>query len=215
MPEKLFGKVLKKYFLDCLWLFLPKLLSVNNIAIFASGTGTNAARIIDFFRDHDQVAVSLIVSSRMEVKVVQVAKDNSIECIVLNKLEFRETTHLLDTLRDHNIDFIVLAGFLWLVPAYLIEAYPNRIVNIHPALLPKYGGKGMYGSNVHKAVLEASERESGITIHYVNEKYDEGAIVFQARCDINENDTPETLAARIHELEHEHYPAVIENLLGN
>ena len=187
---------------------------MHNICIFASGSGTNAEAIIQFFADNPQVKVCLIVSSRKDAYVLKRAENHQIPSLVLDRNAFRETDKLLGNLKDRDVDFIILAGFMWLVPTYLVAAYPNRIVNIHPALLPKYGGKGMYGSHVHEAVISAGEKESGITIHFVNENYDEGAIIAQATCEVTPEDTPESLAEKIHKLEHQHFPRVIEEVIS-
>lgn len=188
-------------------------LKTKNIAVFASGAGSNAKKIIEHFTNNSTVRVALIVCNNPQAGVLNIAADNNIPVVMVNRKGFVEDTITLNELQLHNIDLIVLAGFLWMVPKYLIEAYPNSIINIHPALLPKYGGKGMYGENVHKAVIEAGEKESGITIHYVDEHYDNGDIIFQATCEVKPGDTPQALAQRIHALEHEHYPTVIEKLL--
>ena len=188
---------------------------MTNICIFASGGGTNAEAIISYFTDHSKIRVGLIISSKKDAYVLERADNYQIPTHVLDRSSFHETSELLGVLKDFNIDFIVLAGFMWLVPAYLIEAYPNKIVNIHPALLPKYGGKGMYGSHVHLAVIAAREKESGITIHFVNEQYDDGAIIAQATCVVDEDDTTDSLAEKILKLEHEHYPKVIEGVLSS
>ena len=188
---------------------------MTNICIFASGKGTNAEAIIKHFSIHPEIKVKLILSSRHDAFVLQRASHHHIDSCVLERVSFRETTELLGVLENFNIEFIVLAGFMWLVPSYIVHAYPNKIVNIHPALLPKYGGKGMYGSNVHEAVIAAGEKESGITIHYVNERYDEGAIITQETCVVAPDDTPGSLAEKIHALEHEHYPRAIESVLSS
>jgi formyltetrahydrofolate-dependent phosphoribosylglycinamide formyltransferase len=188
--------------------------AVKNIAIFASGAGSNAKRIIEHFSNSTSVKIALIVCNNSKAGVLQVAAENNIPVMLVNRKGFFETEASLDELKLHNISLVVLAGFLWMIPGYLIKAYPGRIINIHPALLPKYGGKGMYGGNVHKAVIEAGEKESGITIHYVDEHYDNGDIIFQAKCEVKETDTPDSLAERIHRLEHEHFPAVIGKLLN-
>ena len=186
---------------------------MKRIALFASGNGSNAEKIILHFEGCQQVVVSLIISSKADAFVIKRAKNHEIPSIVLSKDLFTQTDKLLEVLNKYHIDFIVLAGFLWLIPPYLIRAYPNSIINIHPALLPKYGGKGMYGMNIHRAVIDAKEEESGITIHYVNEEYDDGKILFQKSCAIDLTDTPESLAEKIQHLEHEHFPDVIEQLL--
>ena len=168
---------------------------------------------VDFSLKRESARVVLILSNKKDAGVHQRAASLSIPSVSFSREDFCENGRVLQILRDYEIDFIVLAGFLWLVPSDLILAYPKRIVNIHPALLPKYGGKGMYGLNVHRAVIENGEKESGITIHYVNDHYDEGNIIFQARCPIDAGDTPESLAEKVHLLEYEYFPKVIENLV--
>jgi phosphoribosylglycinamide formyltransferase-1 len=189
--------------------------SVKNIAILASGAGSNAQKILEHFSDRMDIAVRLIVSNKQEAGVLNIAKVASIDTFVVTRDSFYATTDLLVELDKRNIDFIVLAGFLWLIPPYLIQHYPDRIINIHPALLPKYGGKGMYGHFVHEAVHLAKETHSGITIHYVNEKYDEGSIVFQERCEILPSDQPEDIARKVQVLEHSYYPTVIDQLVSS
>ena len=184
-----------------------------NIAIFASGTGSNAAKIIEYFRDHSTISISLIVCNRPGAGVVTIAANNRIPVLLIEKERFFRGDAYFSELKNFQTDFIVLAGFLWKIPAIILKAFHNRIVNIHPALLPKYGGKGMYGSHVHQAVIENHEPESGITIHYVDEHYDNGDIIFQISCPVVENDSPKTLAERIAKLEHKYYPEVIERLL--
>lgn len=186
---------------------------IKNVAIFASGEGTNAQTIIDYFKSSQKVKIALVVSNKSTANVLNRAKNNNIPTLIIDKHSFSETNDVIDVLKKSNIDLIVLAGFLWMIPENLIKAFPNKIVNIHPALLPKFGGKGMYGMNVHKAVIEAKEKESGISIHFVNEKYDEGKIIAQYKCEVLENDTAESLAQKIHQLEHEHFPKVIGNIL--
>jgi phosphoribosylglycinamide formyltransferase-1 len=186
----------------------------KSIVIFASGSGTNAENIIRFFGQKEGVSVPLILSNRKDAYVHNRANSLGVNSQTFSREEFR-SPDFVEQIQDTGADLIVLAGFLWLIPPYLIDAYPDRIINLHPALLPKYGGKGMYGMNVHRAVIENQEKESGITIHYVNEKYDEGNIIFQARCPLEPNDTPETLAARIHRLEYKHFPEVIEKVLNS
>lgn len=184
----------------------------QHIAVFASGTGSNAQKIIDHFNAADRGAkVVLIVCNNPKAGVLQIAEKENIPTLVIERKKFYEDSYL-DELDKYKIDLIVLAGFMWKVPDKLIHAYQNKIINIHPALLPKYGGKNMYGNFVHEAVLKAGEKESGITIHYVDEIYDHGKIIFQATCMVDENDTPGTLAQKIHALEHTHYPLVIETL---
>jgi phosphoribosylglycinamide formyltransferase 1 len=185
----------------------------RKIVIFASGSGTNAQRIIEYFSDHPQITVSLVLSNKSDAYVLERARKLNVPSIVFDRHSFNETNDIIKLLKKEKIDFIVLAGFLWMVPLNLIMAYPGRIINIHPALLPKYGGKGMYGACVHEAVLKSGDKESGISIHYVNEKYDEGNIIFQAKCEVLQNDTPDSLAHRIHQLEYKHYPEVIEKLV--
>ncbi len=185
------------------------------IAIFASGNGSNAENIIKYFRNSDSVRTELVLSNNPNAFVLERARKLSVDTMVFGRKELYETFEVIDILVERAIDFIVLAGFMWLVPKELTDLYKGKIVNIHPALLPKYGGKGMYGMNVHKAVLAAKERETGITIHLVDEKYDNGQIIFQAKCPVLPGDTPETLAQRVHELEYKYYPLIIEQLTKN
>jgi phosphoribosylglycinamide formyltransferase 1 len=186
---------------------------MKKIAILASGSGTNAENLIHYFRTKPVGRVEIVLSNRPRAGVIQRAKSLSVETVVFNREQFYEGAEIVDFLKEREIDMVVLAGFLWLVPSGLIDAFEGRIINIHPALLPKYGGRGMYGSRVHQAVVESGDAESGITIHYVNRQYDEGGIIFQAICEVREGDTPEDLAASIHELEYEHFPRVVEQLL--
>lgn len=186
---------------------------IKKLAVFASGNGSNAEKIFEHFKEIDNVEVSLLLTNNPMALVIERAKKYQVPVEVFDRKRFYDTPEIIDMLRLQEIDLIVLAGFMWLVPPALVKAFPDKIVNIHPALLPKYGGKGMYGDFVHQAVLEAKEKESGITIHYVNERYDEGQIIFQERCAVDADDTPETLAAKIHRLEHTYYPQVIENIL--
>lgn len=188
---------------------------MKNIAIFASGAGSNAQKIIDHFRNSPSVKVALVLCNKPGAGVLQIAKKENILSVLVEKEKFFRGDSYLPLLKENNISLLVLAGFLWKVPAALVKEYPGRILNIHPALLPKYGGKGMYGHFVHEAVLAAGEKESGITIHIVDEQYDHGAAILQATCPVFENDTPETLAERIHVLEHTHYPAAIEKVLSS
>lgn len=185
---------------------------MKNIAILASGEGTNAEQIIRYFAGHPTVNVGVVITNKAEAGVIRRTENLHIPVEFLPASAFKEGK-ATDLLRQYEIDFIVLAGFLLRIPDDMLQAYPNRIVNIHPSLLPKFGGKGMYGSRVHEAVLAANEKESGITIHYINEHYDEGAIILQAKCPVLTDDTPDSLATRIHQLEYEHYPKVIEQLL--
>ncbi|MEO5684106.1 MAG: phosphoribosylglycinamide formyltransferase [Chitinophagaceae bacterium] len=180
------------------------------LAIFASGAGSNAAQIIGHFKEHGSVKIALIVCNKAGAGVIGIAGNAGIPVLMIEKEQFAKGNAYTDQLNARGIDFIVLAGFLWKVPSRLVAAFPKRIVNIHPALLPKYGGKGMYGQFVHEAVIAAGEKESGISIHYVDELYDHGQIIFQAVCPVTVNETPSSLADKIHALEHAHYPAVIE-----
>jgi len=186
----------------------------KNIAIFASGTGTNAANIIRYFSEKRTAHIALIVSNNPAAGVLKIAEENNIPVLLLQKEKFFRGDAYVPELQHAAIDFIVLAGFLWKIPSALINAYRDNIINIHPALLPKHGGKGMYGNFVHEAVLSTAEKESGITIHFVDEVYDNGKIIFQTTCPIYENDTAETLAKRIHELEYEYFPVVIDEVIG-
>ena len=185
---------------------------MKKIAILASGEGTNAERIIQYFTHHPTVKVVVVMTNKSEAGVIRRAEKLRIPVEYLPASAFKEGK-ATEQLRKYEADFIVLAGFLLRIPNDMLETYPNRIVNIHPSLLPKFGGKGMYGNRVHEVVLEAQEKESGITIHYINEHYDEGAIILQVQCPVVEGDTPDTLANRVHQLEYEHYPKVIEQLL--
>ena len=187
--------------------------SPPRIAVFASGNGSNAQRIADYFAGTGLLEISAIYCNNPDAFVLQRAESLGIPSVLFNRDTFYNTKIILEDLKNRETDWIILAGFLWLIPESVLKAFPQRIINIHPALLPSYGGKGMYGMKVHQAVIAAGDAESGITIHYVNEKYDEGNIVFQARCVINKGDTAEILAAKIHELEYEHFPAVIGKLI--
>ncbi|MDR0874387.1 MAG: phosphoribosylglycinamide formyltransferase [Prevotellaceae bacterium] len=184
-----------------------------NIAIFASGSGSNAERIIRYFEENNAVHFPLILSSNPNAYVLERAKTLGVPTVVFTRQELNETDKILQVLQQNEIDFIVLAGFLQKIPDNLITAYPNKIINIHPALLPKYGGKGMYGHHIHEAVIANAEAESGITIHYINEHYDEGNIIFQTRCALTPADTPDTLAEKIHQLEYEFYPQIISEII--
>lgn len=186
-----------------------------NLALFASGTGTNAQQIISYFHSGAHtvagrsVRIALIVCNKSGAGVLDIAKKEDIPSLLIQKEIFFNESHYLEELKERNICFIVLAGFLWKIPAELIRAFPDRIINIHPALLPAYGGKGMYGLAVHRAVIAAGDKESGISIHHVDEQYDHGKIFFQARCGVSKDDSPESLAEKIHALEHAHYPQQI------
>lgn len=184
-----------------------------NIAIFASGSGTNAERLFERFAEHPRGRVAVLLTNNPRAGVIARAERFGVPVVVFTKQELTDTDVVLHQLRDHSVDLIVLAGFLLKVPPTLIAAYPNRIVNLHPALLPAYGGKGMYGRHVHEAVVAAGETETGISIHYVNEHYDEGRLIRQVRCAVLPADGPEDVAARVHRLEHQHYPEVVEELV--
>jgi phosphoribosylglycinamide formyltransferase-1 len=186
---------------------------MRNIAIFASGSGTNAENIIRYFSNKNSAKVSLVLSNKHQALVLKRAEALNIPAGFFDRKDFYDTSVVSDKLDSYKIDFIVLAGFLWLVPGDIIEKYHGRIINIHPALLPAYGGKGMYGEAVHKAVIANHDPESGITIHYVNKMYDEGDIIFQARCNVDPGETPESLAQKVHALEYMHFPLVIEGLI--
>ena len=185
---------------------------MKKIAILASGEGTNAERIIRYFLEKRTAEVALVIVNKAQAGVLKRAERLSVPSLILTAQDFADGK-ALEILHQYHIDFIVLAGFLLKVPDVILHDYPNKIVNIHPALLPKFGGKGMYGNRVHEAVIAAAEKESGITIHFINGHYDEGDTIFQATCPVMPNDTPETLAARVHALEYEHFPQVIEKIL--
>jgi phosphoribosylglycinamide formyltransferase 1 len=191
-------------------MFTPK----SRIAIFASGSGTNAEQIMLRFQKHDSIEVALVLSNKADAFVLERAKKFGVPSKVFNRQQFRETDEVLNWLSENHITHIVLAGFMWLMPENIIQKFPNRIINIHPALLPKFGGKGMYGHHVHEAVKTAGEKETGITIHLVNEKYDEGKILFQASTALDSTDTPETIANKVHALEYNHYPEQIEQWIS-
>jgi phosphoribosylglycinamide formyltransferase-1 len=186
---------------------------MKNVAIFASGEGTNAQNIIDYFSTSDTIKVALVVSNKSTANVLNRAKKANIPTLVISRADFFESDTTIRALQTAHIDFIVLAGFLWMIPENLVRAFPKKMINIHPALLPKYGGKGMYGTHVHKAVVDNKENESGISIHFVNEQYDEGEMISQHRCNILPTDTPETVASKIHALEQEFFPKAIEKIL--
>ena len=186
---------------------------MKNIAIFASGSGTNAENIITYFSTRNTAKVAIILSNKRDSFVLERATKHNIRSVFFDRKEFYITGKVLRYLLLYKIDFIVLAGFLWLVPESILEQYSGRIINIHPALLPKYGGKGMFGDNVHRQVLANSEKESGISIHWVNKLYDSGDIIFQVKCKVEKSDTQESLAAKVHVLEYQHYPKVIEDIV--
>lgn len=183
------------------------------IAIFASGNGSNAQRIAEYFANKDVMEISAIYCNNPKAFVLERANWLGFPSVLFNRNDFYQTTSVLDDLKIRKTDWIILAGFLWLIPENILKAFPQRIINIHPALLPAYGGKGMFGMKVHEAVIASGEKQSGITIHHVNELYDEGNIIFQATCQIQPGDTPDMLAAKIHELEYEYFPVVIEKLV--
>ncbi len=184
---------------------------MKKIAIFASGSGSNAQNIVEYFENNPLVKVQLILANKPDAFVLERAKNLGIPSIVFNRDDFYKSNNVLDILDINEIDFVVLAGFLWLIPDNLIHKYPSKIINIHPALLPKYGGKGMYGAKVHEAVRASGDKETGITIHYVNEKYDKGQIIFQTKTKIEKTDTPDSIAQKVHELEYKNFPKIIAN----
>ena len=186
----------------------------HHIAIFASGNGSNAENLMKHFQHHQIIKIELVVCNNENAAVLQKAQQLGISSIVISKEELKTAEKLLPILEKHKINFIVLAGFLLQIPTWLIQKFPNQIINIHPALLPKFGGKGMFGKFVHEAVINLKELESGISIHFVNEHYDEGKIIFQAKCQVEKNETAESLAKKIQQLEHQHLPKIVEQLLA-
>lgn len=189
------------------------LFKMKKIAIFASGSGTNAQRIIEYFSGNNSVQISIVLSNRKDAFVLERAKNLNVANLYFTKDQLYTNGFVLDLLLELHIDLIVLAGFLWFVPAEILRAFPRKIINIHPALLPKYGGRGMYGLKVHEAVKQNHDNESGITIHYVNEKYDEGETIFQAVCPVIPQDNAEDIADKVHLLEYRYYPEIIEKIL--
>ncbi len=187
----------------------------KQIAIFASGGGSNALKIIQYFKDNKDVNISLILSNNANAPVLKKAVMHGINSIVFGRQEFYESDKITKKLIDYSIDLVVLAGFLWLVPDHLLNSFENKIINIHPALLPKYGGKGMFGHHVHEAVKAAGEEESGITIHYVNKEYDKGEIIFQARCKLSPDDNPKMIAQKVLALEHQHFAKTVDRVINN
>ncbi|MCD8080021.1 MAG: phosphoribosylglycinamide formyltransferase [Bacteroides sp.] len=185
----------------------------KNIAVFASGSGTNAENIIRYFQEDNRLNVSLLVSSRTDAYVLERARALDVPCRVFAREEWKQGEAILSLLEAYQIHFVVLAGFLLRIPEVILHAYPNKIINIHPSLLPRYGGKGMYGDRVHEAVVAAGEQESGITIHYINEHYDEGQVIFQTTCPVLPEDTPAEVACKVHALEYKHYPEVIRRII--
>ena len=186
-----------------------------SVAVFASGGGSNAEEIFKYFQNHPDIRVSLLLTNNPQAKVIERAQKYNIPVLVFSKNDFIPTGNVLKSLLEKDVTHVVLAGFLWLIPEFLIRTFPDKIINIHPALLPKFGGKGMYGEKVHTAVKIAGEKCSGLTIHLVNEKYDEGKILHQAKCDISETDTPTDIASKVLKLEHKYYPRVIEGWILN
>ena len=186
---------------------------MKRIVIFASGSGTNAENLIKFFHNREQASVIQVLTNNPHAKVLDRAKNLKVSALSFNRIAFNKTDDVLNILKAANPDLIILAGFLWKFPEHILEHFSNKVINIHPALLPKYGGKGMYGMHVHRAIVDNNETESGITIHYVNEHYDEGAIIFQTKCQVEPNDDADDVAAKIHDLEMEHFPKVVEQLL--
>jgi len=187
---------------------------MKRIVIFASGSGTNAENIITFFQNRNNASVIQVLTNNPHAKVIDRCNRLNISCLPFSRKDFYQSSKVLDTLKSNKPDLIVLAGFLWKFPETILNEFPNKVVNIHPALLPKYGGKGMYGKHVHQAVLDNKEIETGITIHYVNENYDEGVIIFQFKCNVELTDSIESITAKIHKLEMEHFPKVIKSLLS-
>ncbi len=186
---------------------------MKKLALFASGHGTNVQQIMDYFKDSNNIKIDVVIVNKKDSYARERAKNMGVDNLYFNRDDFYNSDKVLEELKKREIDMIVLAGFLLLIPQNLIDNFPNAIINIHPALLPKYGGKGMYGHFVHETVIANKEKESGITIHYVNDRYDEGQTIFQAKCEVSPNDTPDDLAAKIHLLEKEYFPKVIESIL--
>ena len=186
-------------------------MKVKRIALFASGSGTNAQNIIEYFSNYEYVEVDSLWSNKQDAFALKRAENMKVDTFIINREKFYQTDEVVHVLNNRKVDLIVLAGFLWLIPINLIKHF--TIINIHPALLPKYGGKGIYGMKVHNAVVENGESESGISIHFVNEKYDEGELIFQTKCMVLPSDSPEDVAKKVHQLEYEHFPLVIEKLL--
>ncbi|MDG4715317.1 phosphoribosylglycinamide formyltransferase [Winogradskyella marincola] len=188
---------------------------MKRIVIFASGSGSNAENLIKFFQNSDEASVIQVLTNNPHAKVLDRCKNLKISALSFNRIAFSKTEDVLNILKTSQPDLIILAGFLWKFPEFILNEFKNKVINIHPALLPKYGGKGMYGMHVHNAIVANKESETGITIHYVNENYDEGAIIFQAKCDVKTSDNAEDVAAKIHELEMEHFPKVVKQLLNS
>lgn len=191
----------------------PQAYDIINLAIFASGNGSNAMNIINYFENEPKIKIKRIFCNKANAPIIEKAKTKNIDTILFNKSQLQESDFILSQLKAHSIDYIILAGFLLKIPEAMIKHFEDKIINIHPALLPKYGGKGMYGMNVHEAVVKNKESKTGITIHYVNENYDEGAIIFQAECEVLKTDTAEDVAQKIHHLEMKNFPRVIEQTI--
>ena len=187
----------------------------KSIIIFASGTGSNAEAIIRYFNNNSSINIEAVFSNNAHAEVLEKAQKMGVSRFVFNNRQLTNSSDVLRQLVQFSPNLVVLAGFLKKIPQNIIEAFPNKIINIHPALLPKYGGKGMYGQNIHRAVVQNQESESGISIHYVNKNYDEGGLIFQAKCSLSENETPESLSEKVRVLEHTHYPLIIEKILNN
>jgi phosphoribosylglycinamide formyltransferase-1 len=188
---------------------------MKRVVIFASGSGSNAENLIRFFQNSDHASVVQVLTNNPHAKVLERCKRLNVSALSFNRIAFTKSNDVLNILKASKPDVIILAGFLWKFPEFILDEFKNKVINIHPALLPKYGGKGMYGMYVHNAVVANKESETGITIHYVNENYDEGAIIFQAKCNVLSTDTAEDVASKIHELEMEHFPKVVEKLLDS
>ena len=188
-------------------------LHMKKILLFASGTGSNVENIIHHFKNHQDIIVVGVLTNNPNAQVIDKAKNHNVPTLIFNREQLTDG-FVFDKIAELKPDLIVLAGFLWKMPEAIVKAYPNKIINVHPALLPKYGGKGMYGIKVHQTVLENKEKETGITIHYVNEHYDEGEFIFQQKVAIEDCKTPEDVANKIHELEHKHFPIIIEKILN-
>ena len=199
--------------LSLISIILASYFIMRHIAIFASGSGTNAKKIIEYFVHSEKIKISLVVSNKVDAGVLQVAKDFGLPSLVIDKYQLANESLMTSLLEKHKVEYIILAGFLLLIPVFLVRNFEKRIVNIHPALLPNYGGKGMYGRHVHEAVYKNKEHESGISIHFASDQYDEGDIIFQKSIAINEGDTPEIIAQKVQQLEHQFFPKVIEELI--
>lgn len=194
---------------------MTQITKIKRIAIFASGSGSNAEKIIEYFKDRDDVNVAYVYSNRKKAKVLERAEKHGVPSFIFTKDDFLNDTTVIYHLKRNSIDLIVLAGFLLLIPKKMINAFPQRIINIHPSLLPKYGGKGMYGMNVHEAVSESGDTETGITVHFVNQEFDKGKIISQVRCIIKPHDSAENIASKVLKLEHQYFPLIIDQLLEN